>query len=291
MKPIWLIETGVWKDDNVPRMITILRELGIIVYAVPYSQYSAAEFEGVNEDAPVIFYGTINTVEQLRVSRPNWVPLSWFDSVAFSCRSYYAHWGRYLLHDRYGFYPLGELARLKDQLYETYGKQEMVFIRPDENNKSFSGRLVPSDNFPQWHAELQASNMDPATMAVVAEPAHPGGEWRFVVADQKVISGTYYKWAGELFPSPEDLQTAGRLAQEITAESWQPRAIYCVDVTRNRAGQYRLVEIGGINSAGLYHCDLLPIIQAMNEIAVREYRHWKGLASGKDGDRLESGPQ
>jgi hypothetical protein len=33
---------------------------------------------------------------------------------------------------------------------------------------------------------------------------------------------------------------------------------------------------GGINSAGLYRCELLPVVQAMNDIAERDFRHWKG---------------
>src|SRR5262249_27783625 len=157
---------------------------GLTVHAAQHSPFSAAEFGGVDEDCPLIFYGSINTVEQLRISRPNWVPLLWFDPVAFSCRSYYGHWGKYLLQEHYGFYPIGALARLKEKLYRSYGKEGMVFIRPDDNDKSFSGRLVPKDNFPQWHEEVQAGKPDPAALAIVAEPVRPGGEWRFVIADR-----------------------------------------------------------------------------------------------------------
>jgi hypothetical protein len=199
MKPTWLIETGVWKDDNVGRMIAILRDLGLTVHTEQHTPFRPSEFDVVDEgpDCPIIYYGSLNSVEFLRVRRPNWAPLIWFDSVAFSCRSYYAHWGKYLFQERYGFYPLGELPWLKAQLYQLYGKEEMIFMRPDDNDKSFSGRLVPHDNFPQWYEEARANQPSPAALVIVAAPVPAGGEWRFVIADRKVVAGTQYKQRGD----------------------------------------------------------------------------------------------
>src|SRR5262249_54757887 len=142
MKPVWLLETGVWKDDNVSRMIALLRDLGLRVHAEPYTPLGGTEFEIVDDDCPVVFYGSLNTAEYLRLRRPSWVPLIWFDNDTFSCRSYYAHWGKYLLQGRCGFYPLAELPRLKEDLYGIFAEQGAVFIRPNDNNKSFTGRLV-----------------------------------------------------------------------------------------------------------------------------------------------------
>jgi ATP-grasp domain, R2K clade family 3 len=278
MKPTWLIETGVWKDDNVSRMIAILRGLGLSVHAEQYTYLGGTEFEIVDEDCPVIFYGSLNTGDYLRALRRNWVPLIWFDKDAFSCRSYYAHWGQYLLQEHYGFYPLAEVSRLKEKLYRTFGKEGMVFIRPDENDKSFSGRLVPEDNFPQWHEETQAGRPNPAALAVVSSPVRIEAEWRFVIADRKVITGSYYKGGGKLASFSDSLRQATLFAEEVATAPWQPRAIYCMDVAYTAAGRYRLMEIGGINSAGLYRCELLPVIRAMNEIAERDFRSWRGKA-------------
>ena len=55
MKPVWLIETGVWKDDNVNRMIALLRELGHVVHAEQYTPLGGTEFERVDDDYPVVF--------------------------------------------------------------------------------------------------------------------------------------------------------------------------------------------------------------------------------------------
>lgn len=68
------------------------------------------------------------------------------------------------------------------------------------------------------------------------------------------------------------MHAAKEFALEAAAEPWQPRPIYCLDVAYNK-GHYGVLEIGSINSAGLDHCDLLRVIQAMNEIAVRDFRH------------------
>ncbi len=276
--PIWLIETGVWKDDNVSRMIAILRDLGLTVHAEQFTHLGGTEFEIVDDDCPVVFYGSLNTAEYLRLRHSNWVPLIWFDPDAFSCRSYYAHWGKHLLQADYGFYPLAEVARRKTELYRSFGKDGMVFIRPNDNDKSFSGRLVPEENFLQWYEEVQSSQPDPAVLVVVSAPVGIEAEWRFVVADRKVVAGSPYKRSGKSELSSTALRDAALFAREVAAAPWQPRAIYCLDVAYCSAGGYRLVEIGGVNSAGLYHCELLPVIRAMNAIAERDFRHWKGKA-------------
>lgn len=276
MKPLWLIETGVWKDDNVSRMIKIIGDLGLTVHAEPFTHLGGTEFEIVDDDCPIIYYGSLNTGDYLRIHHRNWVPFMWFDPGIFSCRSYYAHWGQFLLQEHYGFYPLAELPRLKDDLYRIFGKEDMVFIRPNDNDKSFNGRLVPIDNFAQWYEETQFTNPDPASLVVVSFPVRIEAEWRFVIADRKIVAGTHYKWVGKLEMSKDSLRKAALFAKEVASAPWQPRAIYCLDLAYNGAGQFRLVEIGGINSAGLYHCELQPVIQAMNAIAIRDFRAWKG---------------
>lgn len=276
MNPTWLIETGVWKDDNVPRMIRHLADMDVTVHANPFTPFGGTEFEVVDADGPVVFYGSLNTADHLRVCGKRWVPLVWFDDETFCCRSYYAHWGKFLLQEQYAFYPLAELVRLKDDLYKAFGKEEKIFIRPDDNDKSFTGRLVPKNNFQDWYGELEAGRPNPAALVIVASPVSIEAEWRFVIADRQVITGSHYRWGDRLELSGNHQHAAARLAQQLALEPWQPRPIYCVDVACNRSGQYRLVEIGGINSAGLYHCDLLAVIQAMNVIAVRDYRAWKG---------------
>jgi hypothetical protein len=276
VKPIWLIETGVWKDDNVSRVIAILRERGSTVHAEQYTYLGGTEFELVDDRNPVIYYGSVNTGDYLRALRRNWYPLIWFDRDAFSCRSYYAHWGAFLLQEHYCFYPLAELPRLKDKLYQTFARDDMVFIRPDDNDKSFSGRLVPLENFPQWYKEATENRSPAAELVVVSSPVAIEAEWRFVIADRKVVAGSDYKSSGKLKVSGDSLRNAALFAEQIAAAPWQPRAIYSLDIACTASGQYRLVEINSINSSGLYRCELLPVIQAMDDIAEREFREWTG---------------
>jgi hypothetical protein len=276
MKPTWLIETGVWEDDNVSRMIAILLGMGVHVQAEPYHYLCGSEFDVPNPDSPVIFFGSLNTAEYLQIARKEWVPLIWYDADVFRCQTYYAHWGQFLLQQRYGFYPLAELLRLKDQLYSAFGTDDMIFIRPHDNDKSFTGRLVPQENFPKWYEEALAGARDATRLVVVSTPVRVEAEWRFVIADRRVIAGSGYRWAGKRKLSGEDERAAARFAEEVAEQPWQPRPIYCMDIALTAAEHYRVVEIGGINSAGLYHCELLPVIEAMNLIAERDFRRWRG---------------
>lgn len=277
MQPIWLIETGVWQDGNDQRIIDYLNAMCIPFQAEEYTYLGGREFEIIDADRPVIFYGSINTSEYLSLTHKDWVPLIWFDEEKYSCRSYFTHWGKFILQEHYGFYPLAELVRLRKLLYQTYAVDDYVFIRPDDNDKSFTGKLVPTDVFSQWYKETQSSKVSPETLVLVSAPVTIQAEWRFVIADRKVITGTYYKGSSNHSIPGNAYQEAEEFAGHIANSDWQPRAIYCVDIGYTEAGMYRLVEMGGINSAGLYRCNVEPIVKAMNEIAVREYRLWKGM--------------
>ena len=108
---------------------------------------------------------------------------------------------------------------------------------------------------------------------MVAKPVKIDAEYRFIIADQKVLTGSQYK-ADRAFEVSPDYPADAALFAELVAHSWQPHPIYVMDVARMVDGNYRLIEIGSVNCAGYYRCNIRLIVEKMTEIACREWEEW-----------------
>ena len=169
MKPIWLIETGVWKDDNVARMIAILRELGLKVHAEPFTPLGGTEFEIAEEDCPVIFYGSLNTAEYLASCGKHGCRSSG-STLPCLAAGRIRPLGETSASGTLRLLPTGRVSRLKERLYGTFGKDGLVFIRPDDNNSPSPAAWWPRLVSAQWYEEAVAGRPDPAALAVVSSP-------------------------------------------------------------------------------------------------------------------------
>lgn len=272
--PVWLIESSGNHPTQVPqRLMYTVQELGMEVIPgryVPFRQEFDPSFLPV--DRPVLFYGSVSTVRCFaRLAAPTVRPFAWFDFEAMSCRGYYSRWGAHLLQEDYAFYPFAELRRLRDRLYERHGEEGRLFIRPDANDKSFTGEVVTRERFATWHGLHQEGGVAPDVLCVVARPAHIEAEYRLVMCDRRVVSASLYRQGSEAAMQegcPEEIRD---FAERVAASTeWQPVPIYCLDVAQTPAGP-RVVEIGEVNCSDLYRCDLRVVAGAMARVAERDW--------------------
>jgi hypothetical protein len=171
-------------------------------------------------------------------------------------------------------YPLGEIRRLLPRLLERFGDQGRLFLRPNENDKSFSGVVVSENNFDRWYAQnARCYDLDPTSVAVVSRPQEILSEHRFIIADRRVIAGSKYRRGRQLLDGQEaagfDTDAASFAERLITQSPWQPLRIYALDVAELADG-YAFLEIGSLNSCGLYGCDLRAVVEHASRIAAEE---------------------
>jgi hypothetical protein len=93
------------------------------------------------------------------------------------------------------------------------------------------------------------------------------GSLNFVVAEDRVITGSPYKKGRMDPPTPE----AVALAEKVAKAGYQPDPVWCVDVCRTSMDKYYVVEIGCFSCAGLYECDLDKIVREVSAIALRDW--------------------
>ena len=255
------------RDGQEQKLQYTVEELDMICLCREYDP--KMDYSFLPNDRPVIFHGSLNMIRNFQERANNCKPFAWCDWELLSCKSYYAHYGKHILQQLYGFYPIKEVARLKETLYSVYGINDRIFIRPDANNKTFTGGLVKHNRFNDYFAIAADYDQKPDMLCVIGRPERIHCEWRFIVADKKVITGSQYMDGTAFSISPHYPDGAAEFVEKIVKE-WQPHPIFVVDVAATDNG-YKLVEIGMVNGAGFYACDYRAIVKVCSEVAEREF--------------------
>jgi hypothetical protein len=197
-----------------------------------------------------------------------WEPGVFATVEHFSCSNYFCHFGDYLLNRVYTMVPFGEIRRLKTFLFDTFGQEGRIFVRPDSPLKLFTGQVVTADNFDADMDFMGFYDFPQESLVVVSRPQTIEIEWRFVVANRSVVAGSQYKLKGTNVSAPTYEPAAKELAERIAESSYQPDPVYVMDICRTSAGEYRLLEIGGFSFADLYATDKNAVVAAVSAEAI-----------------------
>lgn len=151
-----------------------------------------------------------------------------------------------------------------------------MFIRPLLDDKSFSGQVMTWKEFSDWWTKLvkmqetgDYTTLPLNTQIVLSKLKPIEKEYRFIIVDGKVITGSLYKLGDNVLHSREiDLNVetfAMSCVAPMSLSSWNPARAFALDVAVSDGKPY-VLEIGGINSVGLYACDTQKIIGAIEEM-------------------------
>jgi hypothetical protein len=279
MKPKWVVEDFA-QDNNYHRLIEEVKKQGYECVAIKYEPFQSGSFEHYGPEDCVIVQSSLQLASQL-LKEKKWVPNAWLNLKAYECQAYYAHLGQYLFNDNYVMMPRAEVTRRKDWIYQTFGRQNCVFIRPSSGFKTFTGQVFDLETFDndwQWIIDFT----DPQDLVVISTPKNIEAEWRFVVANKTVVTGSLYRNNGMREYTLENLDTqASQLATKI-AEAYQPDPVYVVDICRAKDGNVYLLEIGSFSCAGLYGCDMEKIVSTVSKIAIKEWEDLYNISERKE---------
>lgn len=273
MKVSWLIDSEVC-GSYCDEMAAAARELGHVAKVLqppspPYRWEDVAQslHKSFPADSCVVAHGDIGLITKLaRDSR--WTPGVFATVANFDCASYYCHFGQHLLNQQYMMLPFGELRRCRDFLFDAFGVDDRIFVRPSSPLKLFTGQLASRATFDKDVDYMGFYEFPPESLAVVSRPQEIAAEWRFVIVDHKVVAGSKYSQGGAKLLSPECDEGAAALAEKIGASEYQPDPAWVADVCQTADGAYRLMEIGGFSFADLYACDKRAVVEAVSTAAM-----------------------
>lgn len=216
----------------------------------------------------VVAHGDIELVT--RIGRENqWTPGVFATVENYYCSNYFVHFGDYLLNGDYLMLPFGELRRRREFLMDTLGINGSVFLRPDSPLKLFTGQTASRDTFDADVECMGFYDFPQNSLVVVSSPKAIDYEWRFVIADRRVVASCQYVAHGQHEYSKDVPSEAFELAETIAANGYQPDPVWIIDICRTSEGDYRLLEIGGFSFANLYACDKSSIVAEVSAVAHR----------------------
>lgn len=242
----WLIQ-NMYEGDR--RLIEAVERNGMEAVSLSIKDLYT---EDLSTSEPVCIHASTYGVQHLQ-NTYGFKTFAPFDRLR--CQVYHTYWGSRLFNVDYLLMTLGEVIRNFGKIQRTFDSKEL-FVRPDTNDKIFNGGVYDKEDLER----LLLADLSPETLCSVSPSYAIDAEWRIVMQGRQAVTGSMYRKDGELFQK-EDMEPA-LFAESFEAYPGLP-PVYVLDIALS-AGRYWLLEVGAINCAGFYACDLDKIVQTMS---------------------------
>ncbi len=215
-------------------------------------------------EGPMIASGTMRTLLQM-IRVPHLCEAVFDNHAELRCSSYYRAAYEYLGRDAF-IVPMSGLVHAHLDRYF----QRSVFVRPDASHKPFEAEVVPTDQLDAFAHKYPGEARE---LAVVCEVIPIEAEYRCFVRNARVFAhSSYPKEPYE--PAPEEvIEFAQTVASALS--SYLSSNMLTIDVARSD-GALKLMEVGGVNSWGLYGCALEDFVREMEAEALERYEEYHG---------------
>jgi ATP-grasp domain, R2K clade family 3 len=220
----------------------------------------------------VITHADIDLVLRVRAAAC-WTPGVFATLPNYFCSHYFTYLQPYLLNGECTFLPFAELVSQKESLFDRFGIDGAIFVRPDSPLKIFTGQTTTYESFVKDVEFMGFYEFPRDSLVVVSSPKMIEHESRFVVVEGKVVAGSKNRVGNEIRLSSPDVDSL-RLAQQIAQCGFQPDSAWVMDICRTTDGRYSLLEIGAFSFANLYGCDKRAVVEAVSETA---FSAWQKL--------------
>lgn len=297
MEVKWLIETDVF-EDNTDKLIETIKSKGMEVHVVPYIPFSNELVEKCYEiydsEQCVVFYGSLNFGKKLKNA---WTPGVYLNEKAFECTSYYPYLKDLLLHYKsYIMMPYGDLLLRKDFIFDIMAgfvdsiyDGTQIFIRPNSGTKEFTGFVTTFEDFEKDVELAGFYDVTPDLLVMVSPAEKLSKEWRFVIVDGKVVSGSLYRdWTvgADNVGAVDFVRRKSKSVHELCidlnawkmaqygADRYNPDKAWTIDVCKTSTDEYKILEIGCFSCAGMYANDLDVVVGAVSNIALKEWEEY-----------------
>ena len=232
----------------------------IEVKVIPFSD----ELPTFPKDKKSIFYGS--TTMMYNVYRDsNLNEGLFFDEETFTMEKYFSFWGVHMLN-----YDAG-LTSFRELMKKNYEPEQLLFIRPNDDSKSFAGEVVEFSRIEIWYNNLigyENVKLDLDTKIVAGEPYNIKKEWRLWIVNKKVIASSQYKDGQTLKKVINAPQEVIDFA-EARCNEYTPHDVFVMDICLC-GDELFILECGCVNSAGFYAADVHKIVLDITEYFLKK---------------------
>jgi hypothetical protein len=256
------------RNIGQPSIEEACRELGFPVHVIDFDPKYPGLMPDIDRITPTVAYGTHQFIRTFQRAKPNNVPgaYSRYEKLGYMAAA--GNLGDLMLNDDFILLPYGEVLRRGCD-----GLGDAFFLKPEAVTKAFTGFVMTRA---KWDIEVETLRQKSAlpldALCVVAKPQEIEAEFRFVIADRKVVTGSQYRWDDRLDVRMDVLPICTEMAERMARHPWQPDRVYVCDVAlldgRTKA---KIVELNSFSSSGLYACDTRAIVEAVSRSAFDEW--------------------
>lgn len=271
----WRLHTAIFAEQ-MDNALTVIKELGDTCQVVSGKPSQLAEVPFNSIAQPVLAITTLQDAQRLiRKDYPS-TPWLFFNNNNYKVSYWLPRIDNNIpvLNREALFLPVGLVRKLtSQQIDRIVPKGQKLFIKPDTGNKVFTGFSITSDeSFMEGiKNNLMFSHIEPEEMCVLSPHKDIEEiEWRFWIAEGKIIGYTPYAW--EIEPEfSEPPSHVLKMAEAMAKNSWQPDYIYVADFCTTKLGEVMLIEINAASTSGVYNAKLDKLLPAMRNTCIREY--------------------
>ncbi len=272
----WLLDASVFATYHDELAGAVVRN-GFLVKSInrPNPPYRWDDTQSSYRDAfpagtCVVAHADIDLVT--RVQRDAlWRPGAFATVDHFFCSHYFPHYREHLLNSDHAFLPFRDLSTRSMELFDRFGRDGRIFVRPDSPLKLFTGLLVSRDTFEKDLEFMAFYEFPVESLVVVSSPKSINKEWRFVIADQRIVASSEYKDGETLIARAGADDAAVALAHTILQCDFAPDPVWVMDICETADHKFYLLEVGGFSFSDLYACDKDAVVRAVSRVAQREF--------------------
>jgi hypothetical protein len=202
-----------------------------------------------------IFYGSTTMMNNVYQDKSVSDGL-FFNDETFTMEKYFEHWKGFMLN-----YD-GKITTFRELIKENMPPDQLIFIRPNDDSKSFCGEIVEFQRVQAWYENLigyENVNLDLDTKIVTCPPYNIKKEWRLWIVNKKVIASSQYK-EGQSIKKIKDAPKEVVEFAESRCQEYVPHDIFVMDICLC-TNELFILECGCLNSAGFYAADVHKIVK------------------------------
>ncbi|MFN8610169.1 MAG: ATP-grasp domain-containing protein [Vulcanimicrobiota bacterium] len=246
----WAIQSNLVNQADLDRLLRACAEQGrpaVTFTTVPFSNQPP----DLDDRQPTVFYGSTGCMSNIWECQ-RWQPGVFFDPEHFSFPAWSSAYDADCLNAGARQTTLAQLVDLD------FPSDELLFLRPIHDDKSFAGEVMTFGEIQHWVKGLDQTVLSPDCPILVAEPVGIAHEWRLFLVNGRYSTGSHYRTRQRLDVYPEVPPSVTSFAEGLAAR-WQPAPVFVLDVAQSGERLY-LVEINCFNSAGFYASDVSRLV-------------------------------
>ncbi len=255
----WLVQRNLTNTDDLKQLEDACEKTGVQFTSIDIIPFSP-EMTAFDRSRHSIIYGstTFNSLAYKDIDLRKGI---FFDEENFSIENYLNKWGKHMLNYN------AEITSFKALISnKSHSADKSLFIRPNDDSKSFAGEVRRFDEIEAWYNKLLLSdhlNLSPESKIVVSKPYNIRYEWRLWIVEKVVVAASkyrkYFKLTKEQGCPAEVISFAEARCMEYT-----PHDVFVMDICLCGDELY-IVECGCMNGAGFYHANIDDIVSNVTD--------------------------